>query len=79
MRIERMMSNSNGTQVRVVVIIDESGPKLERAIARLANKAQAKRRGLAGGPRSVSALDGAIRVTVIPVVPAAVASKTVIS
>ena len=66
MRIERMMVDGNGVQMRVVVILDESGPKIERAIARLANKARAKH-SIAGGPRQASALDGALRVTVIPV------------
>jgi hypothetical protein len=57
MRIEREMQDGNGRRFTAIVEIDEAGPKLEAAIARLANKARA-------GGREVTALAGAVRVTV---------------
>lgn len=58
MQIERLLTDGNGKNVRVVVTIDEYGDALERAIARLANKARDSKTGTA------TALDGAVRVSV---------------
>ncbi len=62
MRIERLFTDGNGHSFRAVVDIDESGPSLERAVLRLANKAR-------GCPsQRASALGGVVRVVVHPVI-----------
>ena len=58
MRFERILHDGHGRKTLVIVEIDESGTRLEKAIARLANKAQANKSG------HVAALDGAVRVSV---------------
>ena len=59
MRFERTLTDGNGQTVHVIMEIDESGPKFEAAITRLANKARGS------GNRTATALDGAVRVTVV--------------
>lgn len=58
MRIERSFVDGNGKNFRVTITIEEDGPALDRAIHRLAIKARRARAG------SVTALDGAVRVSV---------------
>lgn len=62
MRFERRFVNKNGSEFRAVVEIDESGPRLERAIAHLANKARAAAR------QEARTLGGAVRVIVHPII-----------
>jgi len=67
MRFERVFEDGNGQTFRAVMEIDESGPKLEAAIQRLATKASSSmhQKRLTAG--EVTALDGAIRVQVTKV------------
>lgn len=58
MKIERTFTDGYGKRFRAVVEIDEAGAAIERAILRLANKVRC------AGSGKVTALDGAVRVTV---------------
>ncbi len=59
MKFERTLTDGHGRTFHVVMEVDESGSNIEAAIARLANKARGSSKGTA------TALDGAVRVTVV--------------
>jgi hypothetical protein len=61
MQVEREYVDGNGKRFRAVIEIDDSGAALERALLRLANKARCS------NANRVTALDGAVRVSVAEV------------
>jgi hypothetical protein len=65
MKFERVLQDGNGQSFRVVLEIDEDGPKLEAALRRLANKARSSMTHRTVG--HATAMDGAVRVEVTQV------------
>lgn len=65
MKFVREYTNGHGARFQVEVEIAETGPAIERAIQRLANKARGNRR------MKATALDGAVRVSIRDLPPVA--------